>query len=176
MCVFLSSSNTHPVCQSFFIWLFVYSLFSQKVTPHDLEHRIHISDGCAICRETFLVGDCVAHNTVGCRHMFHQECILSWFVSAGSAEYLCPCCRQCFLVSSPPAVEQQRQDAGDAPSGNNTTVILMDNEDEPASSSTDGTTSTDPDLESARRVEEQDLDAGNKDSDDDEEDSPVIDA
>lgn len=52
----------------------------------------------------------------------------------------------------------------------------MDNEDEPASSSTDGTTSTDPDLESARRVEEQDLDAGNKDSDDDEEDSPVIDA
>ena len=52
---------------------------------------------CSICLEGFRVGDSAAFSSNRtCRHVFHQDCIVSWLVSRQDA--LCPCCRQVFAV------------------------------------------------------------------------------
>lgn len=45
---------------------------------------------CAICLEEMLVGD--TEKRIICGHIFHKECILSWF----SLKFSCPLCRRSF--------------------------------------------------------------------------------
>jgi hypothetical protein len=54
-----------------------------------------LSNVCSICLEEFKVGDRSAHaSNAICRHVFHEDCIVSWLVTRQNA--LCPCCRQPF--------------------------------------------------------------------------------
>ena len=59
------------------------------------------SNTCNICLEGFQVGDIVAHasSQLLCRHVFHEDCIVSWLATrTQDAKALCPCCRQVFTV------------------------------------------------------------------------------
>lgn len=67
-----------------------------NTTPSDLPASPTLSSTaccCLICLEEWRQGEVVCQSA-GCRHSFHQECILSWLVSHRSD---CPACRQAFL-------------------------------------------------------------------------------
>jgi hypothetical protein len=57
---------------------------------------------CSVCLEPFQVGDAVAHSSgkTTCQHVFHEDCIVSWFASyddqQSPSKRDCPCCRQRF--------------------------------------------------------------------------------
>jgi hypothetical protein len=53
---------------------------------------------CLVCLESWQAGDVLCQST-GCRHAFHQGCIVAWLVQHHRAD--CPCCRQDFC---PPVV------------------------------------------------------------------------
>ena len=61
---------------------------------------------CLICLEEWRAGEriCQSH---GCRHVFHQACIVSWLVHHRSD---CPACRQPFLPT-------RLEDGGDDEAG-----------------------------------------------------------
>ena len=48
------------------------------------------SETCSICTEDFLLDDAV--QKLSCRHIFHENCIKTWFDVQSS----CPCCRCSF--------------------------------------------------------------------------------
>lgn len=51
---------------------------------------------CFICLEDFHEGEVICQSQ-GCRHCFHQECIVSWLINHRSD---CPACRQEFLPTT----------------------------------------------------------------------------
>lgn len=57
---------------------------------------------CLVCLEEWQVGDRVCQSA-GCRHVFHQTCIVSWLVVVNHHRTTahCPTCRQAFLPSVP---------------------------------------------------------------------------
>jgi hypothetical protein len=52
---------------------------------------------CGICLESYQPGEVVAWSS-SCKHVFHQDCIASYFLSKKTLveEMPCPCCRQKF--------------------------------------------------------------------------------
>ena len=54
---------------------------------------------CSVCLETFRAGERVAHSI--CHHLFHEDCIVSWFASQSldQGQQQCPCCRQPFALA-----------------------------------------------------------------------------
>lgn len=60
------------------------------------------SGKCAICIEDFSVGDFIVGsiNHRECPHVYHFDCILSWFSKSttGCGHYYCPVCRQLFMM------------------------------------------------------------------------------
>jgi hypothetical protein len=66
-----------------------------------------IQSGCAICLDPYEVGDDIVWSSnEQCRHAFHQECVLDYFLHlhqydkeediAATLSGPCPCCRQSF--------------------------------------------------------------------------------
>jgi len=58
---------------------------------------------CTVCLEQYRVGESVVYSpNPACQHAFHANCILEWLKTRKSscADQLCPCCRQCFVLSS----------------------------------------------------------------------------
>lgn len=65
-----------------------------------------IQSGCAICLDPYEVGDAIVWSSnKQCRHAFHQDCILDYFLHLHkndkeeeevAATAPCPCCRQSF--------------------------------------------------------------------------------
>ena len=62
---------------------------------------------CLICLEEWKEGELICQSA-GCRHAFHQSCIISWLVNHRSD---CPACRQAFL----PAGNDEGEENNDAP-------------------------------------------------------------
>jgi hypothetical protein len=72
-----------------------------------------IQSGCAICLDPYEVGDAIVWSSNSqCRHAFHQDCILDYFlhlhqynnkeeVDVASLSAPCPCCRQSFCQPKP---------------------------------------------------------------------------
>jgi len=91
----------------------------KKITKADLEKAVESSRpeqpmddssdsergfSCSICLENFHVGELVAKSSnAGCRHVFHEDCIVSWLVAQQHA--FCPYCRRpfssCLLTKTP---------------------------------------------------------------------------
>ena len=69
----------------------------RTVTSCNTNFTTELSSGCSICLEPFGAGDAVMHSkdVQECRHVFHQECIVSWLATQSTS--VCPCCRQEFL-------------------------------------------------------------------------------
>lgn len=60
---------------------------------------------CHICLDDFVVGDEVrASRNSQCRHLFHNDCIMLWLAN----QDCCPVCRQDFLSSCIPEMEDER--------------------------------------------------------------------
>ena len=66
-------------------------------------------NGCAICLCEYKLGDILiwSSNRSSCRHVYHQECLLEYFLTKGGADDEhsrvttippCPMCRQAFVV------------------------------------------------------------------------------
>eukprot|EP00930_Biecheleria_cincta_P068798 TRINITY_DN56628_c0_g1_i1.p1 TRINITY_DN56628_c0_g1~~TRINITY_DN56628_c0_g1_i1.p1 ORF type:complete len:388 (+),score=75.46 TRINITY_DN56628_c0_g1_i1:33-1166(+) len=71
---------------------FLQSLRKFQLDEADIEERslLDASDprsNCAICRDTFVAGDCLRN--LPCNHEFHADCILLWL----KANCTCPICR-----------------------------------------------------------------------------------
>ena len=64
------------------------------------EGQLDFDAGCSICIDEIVEGDIVMRSVDQdkCRHVFHEECMLSWLVS--ERDSLCPCCRQPFTDQS----------------------------------------------------------------------------
>lgn len=74
---------------------------SPSSVPSSSPSLILTSNTCNICLEGFQVGDIVAHasSQLLCRHVFHEDCIVSWLATrTQDPKALCPCCRQVFTV------------------------------------------------------------------------------
>ena len=69
---------------------------------------------CLICLEEWKEGELICQSA-GCRHAFHQSCIISWLVNHRSD---CPACRQAFLPAGDDEGEENNDVAATAaPSG-----------------------------------------------------------
>ena len=94
------------------------------------------SSTCNICLEGFRVDDVVAHasSQLLCRHVFHEDCIVSWLATrTEDPKALCPCCRQVFTVvhgGAPPATFSpfcaQTSSASGGTQGDNETCSVTD--------------------------------------------------
>jgi Ring finger domain len=78
------------------------SFLFQRLSPEELRRRSSSIDStskdsvCGICLEELgpkCVGSCNPH----CMHLYHEECIVSWL--APRQHWLCPICRQVFLLN-----------------------------------------------------------------------------
>lgn len=65
---------------------------------------------CLICLEEWKAGEFVCQSA-GCRHFFHQTCIISWLVNHRSD---CPACRQAFLPTEHDEGDENNDDAAGA--------------------------------------------------------------
>lgn len=65
---------------------------------------------CLICLEEWKAGDFICQSA-GCRHSFHQTCIISWLVNHRSD---CPACRQAFLPTEHDEGDENDDDAAGA--------------------------------------------------------------
>jgi hypothetical protein len=75
--------------------------FLQLRSPNGICHeRLPVPNLCAICLGHYQVGDAVVWSRLQCPHVFHQECILDWFINVNATGHTrgtpCPCCRQEF--------------------------------------------------------------------------------
>ena len=60
-------------------------------------HTRDVAAICAICLSNYMVGSvAVWSSNSNCQHVFHEKCIVSWFVK--NRERQCPCCRQHFVA------------------------------------------------------------------------------
>jgi Ring finger domain len=62
--------------------------------------RAPVPNMCAVCLEPYQVGDEVVWSSTECPHVFHQECMVDWFMKINASGVTrgtpCPCCRQEF--------------------------------------------------------------------------------
>lgn len=66
------------------------------VTTNDGFDRT-VPNCCAVCLESYDVGDHVVWSTnKSCHHAFHEECVTDWLVKM-QGDHPCPCCRQVFI-------------------------------------------------------------------------------
>ena len=71
-------------------------LQNESMPPAEIEKR-HVSESCAICINSYRVGDIVAWSSNPlCMHVFHRACIETWLLKE-RAHLQCPCCRQRFV-------------------------------------------------------------------------------
>ena len=68
-----------------------------SIKRHDHEEEINNKYICGICLDDLVHGQrCVSSsNHRSCRHVFHEGCIVEWFVNR--RDWLCPTCRQPFV-------------------------------------------------------------------------------
>lgn len=98
------------------------------ITVHATEDKRDVPKFCSICLSELDVGETVCWSqNEDCTHCYHQECLLTWFVSLGkqnskmkrfptqmTAQNLikykleCPCCRQVFLEPEVPEEKSKK--------------------------------------------------------------------
>jgi Ring finger domain len=62
--------------------------FLQLRSPNGICHeRLPVPNLCAICLGHYQVGDAVVWSRLQCPHVFHQECILDWFINVNATDY-----------------------------------------------------------------------------------------
>lgn len=64
-----------------------------------LHRRLAWNTECIICLESYKSGEAIVFSSnPECRHAFHEECLINYFIHLSSeTPLLCPCCRQAFL-------------------------------------------------------------------------------
>jgi Ring finger domain len=68
----------------------------QTTTTTTTEEEKDNSNICGICLEDLVTGQqCVSSSNSRCRHVFHEECIVEWFINR--RDWFCPTCRQSFV-------------------------------------------------------------------------------
>ena len=75
-----------------------------------------MNDECVICLAR-ITGD-TATAILGCRHVFHLQCVYTWFQEGGDT---CPCCRQ--VVFDLPLEDDVCDDNESQPSDNDTITV-----------------------------------------------------
>lgn len=80
------------------------------VEPQLSTFQSELARGCSICLEPFVEGDAIMHSvdTNQCRHLFHENCIVSWLVAQSTS--VCPCCRQEFVGMETPRTSLSSQE------------------------------------------------------------------
>lgn len=57
-----------------------------------------VEDGCAICLHSYQLNEFVSWSAnEGCKHTFHEHCIVEWLSRKRNKGLACPCCRQSFV-------------------------------------------------------------------------------
>ena len=77
--------------------------------------RRSTSNECAICMNEYDIGDVIIYNSSsaggGCRHAFHQHCVLDWF----SRENIhCPSCRSVFYDPDSKSLKKKKEQDGNS--------------------------------------------------------------
>jgi hypothetical protein len=68
------------------------------VLPRRKQQTDTVPSDCAICLESYRVGDSVAWScNKNCPHAFHQHCLVKYLVKVKDNGTPCPMCRQNFL-------------------------------------------------------------------------------
>lgn len=109
---------------------------SANSSSHSIDSMDENANTCAICLESFHVGDVVAWSRIlldpnepdACSHVFHKECLLSWLMH-GPTHDACPSCRSPIVKESEVGGKGEQTEcsssSSDSVRGANSVFVIM---------------------------------------------------